>query len=135
MRPEISAIQERLDVCSPSRRYLTKREVAALALSQGGLCACGCGGKLEPGNFICEHTIPLAIGENSKPDALWLIACARKKTKSDVANIAKCRRLRGDSGRRKPGARVAKIASRGFDRRFKKKMDGTTERRDDDSPR
>lgn len=128
MRPDLSLIPERERIETPKRGRLTKRETAALMLSQDGKCACGCGRKLARGNYIAEHVIPLALGGASKPDALYHKYCAGQKTKNDVKNSAKVRRLRGETGRRS-GRKVAKISSKGFDKRFRRKMDGTVEER------
>lgn len=111
MRPEISAIPEKEQIETPKRQYLTPKEEAELMLKLGGKCGCGCGRKLEKGNYIKEHTIALAAGGKSKPDSLFHIDCATPKTKEDQRLIAKLKRLRGETGKRKPGAKIAKIPS------------------------
>ena len=103
------------------RASLTKRERAAMIQRQGGLCfTFGCDGKPT----IAEHFTPVALGNDQKPDCLLCDECADAKTKRDIKAIAKVKRLRRG---KKPTKRP--IKSRGFDTRFKKRMDGTVVRR------
>ena len=126
MKPEVTIIPEREKIETPQRGYLTPKGKAQMALDQGGKCGCGCGQKLQPGKIITEHTIPLAIGQKRKPDALWTKQCAAKKTKKDCKEIAKVNRLTGKTGNR----RKKKIQSRGFPKNLKRKINGEVEKRD-----
>lgn len=126
MNPEISLIPAKEPVENNKRMRLTPKEVAELALKQNGYCACGCDQKLIPGQIEQEHTIPISLGGQSKPDALWLRDCHKNKTAKDRKNIAKVDRLTGKTGKRKPGAKTAKIPGRGFGKRFRKKLNGET---------
>lgn len=99
------------------RRSLTRRERAALWLKQGGLCGCGCGARLVAGQTIDEHTIPVALGNTEKPDAIWTAACARQKTSTeDAPRIAKSRRQAGETGQqaRRARGKTKKIPARPF---------------------
>ena len=89
-----------------SKRYTSKANLAALFLAQDGKCRCGT--KLVKGNYIIEHSTPLAL------DGLDVLAnkylncrpCADLKTfggksrattaGTDIANIWKVKRLRGE---------------------------------------
>ena len=73
-----------------TRRRLTPREWQALLDAQGGVCFTpGCNGAPAIG----EHWTPVAMGNSSKPDALLCKDCARAKTRTDVKNIAKVKRI------------------------------------------
>jgi len=75
---------------------------------QGGVCACGCGVALgaEEG-VIAEHTMPVAMGNEEKPDALWRKTCASEKTARDLTQIAKAKRQAGETGQQARRARGA----------------------------
>lgn len=75
-----------------TRAYLTKKEWASLLFAQGGKC-CVFGCESE-GPFQGEHSTPNAL-HPGKPDQLMCVPCHRIKTKSDVAAIAKTKRLNG----------------------------------------
>lgn len=130
MKPTISIVPEKEKVETPKRQRLTPKERAALALKQNGLCGCGCGQKLMPGQIDEEHSQPLAAGGKSKPDSLWLRECHKGKTKVDRKTIKKIKHIRGETGRHKPGAKRKKIESAGFSKKWRKKIDGTIERKD-----
>jgi len=75
-----------------ARGYLTKREWDALLLAQGGKC---CVEDCEStGPFHGEHSTP-NVWKAGKPDQLMCIPCHRRKTKRDLAAIAKAKRLNG----------------------------------------
>jgi hypothetical protein len=76
------------------RQYLTKREWADLLLKQGGRC-CVAGCESE-GPFHGEHSTPSAFA-GGKPDQLMCVACHKIKTRTDVAAIAKAKRLSGET--------------------------------------
>lgn len=83
-------------------RYTSKKERAELFLRQDGKCKCGT--KLEKGDTIIEHRIPLAIGGLDVTENKYLNckACADLKTfgtpatsyGSDFHAIAKIKRIR-----------------------------------------
>jgi hypothetical protein len=124
------------------RASLTKRERATMHADQGGLCACGCDRPLGE-RYIAEHLWAVAMGNESKPDALFRADCAAAKTRLDLHLIAKTKRQRGEHGqqarraRRKAEGKAPLIqgrgfaqkaggqrVSRGFDTTLKKKMNG-----------
>lgn len=117
------------------RASLTDREKAALLAKQDGLCAmCGFGLTLEkhplahPDSFAeFDHWIPVALGNEGKPDSAMHAVCHRLKTANDVKAIAKAKRLHRTfvlGEKRKP-----KMQSRGFATRWRRKMNGAVERR------
>lgn len=137
MKPDHSIIPERKPHVEP-RKNLTRAEFAQLMLDQDGLCGCGCGVKMDAmrEGIVDEHMIPLAAGgTNALPNRRLLRKpCAQRKTdEDDKPRIKKARHQAGGAGsqtakRAKRGK--GSIASRGFDKRLRKKMDGTVERRD-----
>lgn len=112
------------------RARLTKKEFAAMWLSQEGRCGCGCGERLVKGEVDAEHSIPVALLGEAKPDSLWRRDCHKMKTKGDVRRIAKAER---QGGRKGQWARRIKngpqIQSRGFDKTLRKKFNGEVERK------
>jgi hypothetical protein len=109
------------------RASLTKREKAAMLLAQRGRCA-ECQGKLMTGAIEFDHTIPVALGNDRKPDSALCRSCHMAKTKGDVRRIAKAVRLHltfvlGEKKRKRP------IKSPGFDKRWRRKVNGETVRR------
>lgn len=85
-----------------------------------------------------EHRIPVALGGENTVENLWLacVECHREKTSAeDMPRIAKAKRQAGEKGQhaRRNKAKAAgthkAIQGRGFDKRFKKKFDGTVELR------
>jgi hypothetical protein len=102
------------------RASLTPKERKTMAERQGGLCfSFGCTGKPA----VAEHWVCVALGNDQKPDCLLCKPCADAKTKRDIAAIAKVKRLqRGKKPTKRP------IPSRGFDKRFKRRIDGTVTR-------
>jgi len=80
------------------RRSLTDAERHAMLERQGGLCAArDC---MSEGPFIAEHWVPVALGNEEKPDCLLCEACAHKKSfglRGDISNIAKAKRLSGET--------------------------------------
>lgn len=109
------------------RRYLTKKERAQMALNQQGLCGCGCGKKLGP-DSIGEHWTMVAWDNEAKPDCLLTKDCAARKTKTDMAKIAKVKRIiRKRNGTWRPNR--PKFQNPGFNKALTKKFDGTVVRR------
>jgi len=91
-------IVNREPVTLHKRGKLTKKQKAQLFLSQGGLCACGCGGKLDDlrEGVIGEHERPLWLGgDNSVGDnlTLWRKPCSDEKTLAEHKPRAKVKRL------------------------------------------
>ena len=86
------------------RGYYTPKQMAAQLTAQGGLCATwGCH---SPGPFEADHHIPNAW-EPGKPTQLLCIPCHRAKTKQDVKNIAKVKRIRKRAeGKEKPKRKI-----------------------------
>ncbi|MBB4797968.1 5-methylcytosine-specific restriction endonuclease McrA [Brevundimonas bullata] len=114
------------------RKPLSRRESLHLMLEQKGICACGCGEKLQPmtEGVIDEHRVALALGGTNDLSNRHLFRkpCARKKTdQKDTPAIAKVKRiearLNGTRRPRKP------IPSPGFDKTMTKKFDGSVVRR------
>jgi hypothetical protein len=113
----------RKDVQPIARRPLSKLEFARLAVEQKGKCAkCGVKLKFEPHQIRDEHVVSLFGGGTNDLSnrQLWCLACVKPKNASDAARHAKIKRLRGQT---KTGPKK-KIQSRGFDKRFKRKMNG-----------
>lgn len=118
------------------RHSLTARERLAMRAAQQDACAL-CSGALGAG-FIAEHSWPVAMGNEAKPDCLVCARCAADKTRGDIRMIAKTKRQAGLTGqqarraKRKAEGRgklwpARKITSRGFDRTLRKKFDGRVE--------
>lgn len=125
------------------RKALSRKQYLQLCIDQGGKCACGCGQRLQPMSegVVDEHLLPRELCDHdfqSERDAmenraLYRKPCASKKTKGDVAQIAKARRQgmeagqqhrrakRGHgsikSGNRWPPKGSQKISSRPFQRK------------------
>ena len=97
---------------SPARRQ-------RIITRDGGKC-CQCPNTGGP--FIVDHISPLWISGNDDDDNLWTLceACNKIKTARDMGTIAKSKRILGIT---KTGPKK-KIQSRGFDTRFKKKLNG-----------
>ena len=112
-----------------TRRRLTKAEKAAMIEAQGFKCGCGCGAPVGMDGHG-EHGLPVALGNDAKPDSIWRVECHGRKTKADRARIAKAdrqrRKMEQGRGRARKGA---PLQSRGFDKRYRKRMDGTVEAR------
>ena len=76
------------------RLYLTAREREALLEAQGRECCVeGCH---ETEDLIAEHSIPNFF-RFAKPDQLMCRACHKAKSLRDMQNIAKSKRLSGQT--------------------------------------
>ncbi len=76
---------------------------------------------------VFEHWTPVAMGNADYPDCGLCKGHAAEKTKRDVANIAKVKRIRKrEAGETKT---KRKIQSPGFRKDVRKKMDGTVEKK------
>jgi hypothetical protein len=80
------------------RAYLTRKEWDALLAAQGGKCACGCGATPADGRFEADHSVADAYDRaGRKPDQLLLWRCHQAKSKKDVREIARAKRLSGEA--------------------------------------
>lgn len=114
MKPDLSIIPEP-DRSVENRKPLTKKQRAELALSQGGICGCGCGVKLDHARegTIDEHLRPLGLqGTNALENrSIWRKPCSDEKTyKRDLPSIRKAQRLekKADPLTRKPSRMQSK---------------------------
>ncbi len=111
-----------------ARRTLSRKRKAAIHERHGGIChICGDYVPLDEAEF--DHVIALALCFDDTDDNLGPahVPCHAKKTKGDVKQIAKAKRVfkkhHGLVTRRKaivPGSKASK---------WKKKLNGTVERR------
>lgn len=117
------------------RKPLTPKQRAEMFAAHGGIC-CLCNKKIMEPDWIDEHLVPVAIGHHGETSVNDQsnrgpahIDCAKKKTTKDRKDIAKAKRLAGET---KTGPKP-KIQSRGFatnrDGPMKKKMDGSVVKR------
>lgn len=80
-----------------------------------------------------DHEIALACGGSDEDENIRALCrkCHAEKTAEDAKPIAKIRRLRGEKGQQARRAKHgSKLRSRGFDKTYRKRMDGTVERRE-----
>ena len=96
------------------RKPLSRNQRVKLFFERKGLC-CVCEGKIAVGTlWIDEHIIPLAKGGGNEWDNRGCahVKCAKDKTKKDMGDIAKAKRIEAKHiGAVKP---KGKIKSRGF---------------------
>lgn len=116
----------------PKRKPFPKAVTEAVQERSGGTCeAEGC---IRPGAEY-DHDLPVALGGESTLENCRLLCSVHHaiKTAADVKAIAKADRASGRSGQyaRRQRAGGSRIKSRGFDATYRKKMDGTVERRND----
>ncbi len=117
------------------RKRATERQVIAVLLSQGAVIPCyRCKIALTAGEAVeREHVVPLALDGTDEPEN-WRYShkeCHARQTNgsratsygSDKHAIAKGKRLARGPRQRKGKA----IPGRGFDRKLRKRMDGTVE--------
>ena len=96
-----------------ARKALTRTEIILLCQLQAEgpiLCGCGCGVPLDPvkERVVDEHVIPRKLveeGSEAERDVIenrrfYRWPCALKKTKGDLAKIAKADRQAGETGQR-----------------------------------
>jgi len=114
------------------RKHITAKLRARVFNANGGICHI-CGGKIgaiRPERWEVEHIIPLALGGEDEPEnmAPAHYQCHKEKTKEDVKQIAKSKRIIN----RHKGFRTESRSAMPCGRRsiWKKKMDGTVVRRD-----
>lgn len=122
------------------RRPLTRAQIAELTLRQMGKCL-RCGERLDfatKGAVIDEHLRPLADGGTNDTDnrAFFCKPCATPKTAKEARDRGKSKRIAegrtqaDERARAKTEGRYRPIAGRGFSKDFKRRMDGTVERRE-----
>lgn len=109
------------------RRTIPASIKAAVAERQAGICDCGL---VLLGTAELDHIVPLALGgDNDAANLRWRHRhCHKAKTARDIKMISKADRIR----KRLEGKQRAfkkRIKSRGFDKRYRKRMDGTVEAR------
>ena len=114
------------------RTRLSKFEFAVIFREQNGLCKCGCGLSLEGGQIDEEHTRPIGLLGDPKPDSLWRRECHKRKTKDDIARISKAERQGLRTGQQARRARNGpKMKSRKTvwpKRKFRSKKDQSNDR-------
>lgn len=113
------------------RRNLTKHEKLAMLVKQDFKCGCSCGKPVSLENGHGEHSLPVGLGNESKPDAIWRDDCHLDKSRTDLMMIRKADRmgLFHCTGRSST-AKVKKIQSRGFDKTYMRGFDGTVRAKD-----
>lgn len=122
-----------------ARKPLTRTEIILMCQNQsrGGIaCGCGCGEPLDPvvEGVIDEHVIPrklTEIGSEGERDVLtnrrfYRKPCAMRKTRDDLAVIAKARAQGGETGQaaRRERRGHGSIKSAGFRKDVTKGFDG-----------
>ena len=114
----------------PPRKAIPKRLKTEAWEQADGRCQ-ACGITLHGGDHAYDHVLPVALGGKNELSNVQVLCdgCHVVKTSADIERIAKADRQGRRSGRQKPGKQKQKIQGRGFDRRFKKKLDGTVELR------
>lgn len=116
---------------APRRRKLTQAQKAEILAAQNNRCTI-CGEDL----FLpveWDHVAPLSMGGADDPANIQCLhlRCHRDvKCKADARALAKAKRLERfmETGRHR-NRKSRPIQSRGFDKRFRKRMDGTVERK------
>jgi hypothetical protein len=122
------------------RRPLTRAQLAELVLAQMGKCA-SCGERLDfaaKGKVVDEHIQPLFSGGSNETSnrELRCKPCATVKTSAEAPARAKVRRIEQGKtqadrrSRAKAAGKHKPIAGAGFSRVWKKKLNGTTVRRE-----
>ena len=121
----------------PRRKAFTQPVKAAVLQRSNGMCeAPGC---TNVGRDF-DHIKPVAIGGDNSLDNCQLLCrpCNAAKGVTEAQDAAKADRQGGRSGqyarrtRAKAEGRYKPISGRGFDQRWRKKLNGTVERKDHD---
>lgn len=114
-----------------NRRRFRKWVYLAILLRQKMVCACGCRERMTRAEgFAADHIVPLWAGGADSESNLQFLRdpCHKAKTKREAFERAKADRIRaklnGEAGPRGGKRCKAKIQSRGFDTRFRKKLTG-----------
>ncbi len=117
------------------RKPPTLKQQVSILLRQARCWLCG-KGLLKTG-VEYDHLKPLALGGKNEVENFYALCpdCHSIKTKADVEAIARAKRRSGEKGQRarreKRGG--SSIQSRGFDKRFKKKMNGEVVENENDT--
>ena len=113
------------------RRKRSGLHRAMLFMRAGGKCE-QCGAKITNGKFELDHRLPMWMGEDDSDENIQCLchACHKRKTAKEAGGRAKCKRWdkRLSMTEKEYRAGRRKIAGRGFDKRFRRKLDGTVER-------
>ena len=129
-RAQLQRLKElvgRMEVEKTPRRSFTPKQRQGVWDRQEGLCGCGCDEPLGL-SWQVDHRIPIALGGAHEPGN-WVGLKPDhhlEKTREDVRKIAKVNRIRK---REAEGAKPSRLQSRGFDKRLRKKFDGSVVRR------
>lgn len=118
------------DVGTTKRGSLSRNRKLKIWEREKGKCMV-CGVKLTTGNLIFEHVRPLALGGADEDDNIRLTCkgCASDKTKDDMARINKAKRQKtAHLGMKKSKSPMPF----GKGSKFKRKLDGTVVRRDEE---
>lgn len=124
MKPDRSIIPEREKVVVPPRPKFSAKKRLAIFLAHGGRCGI-CGLKIHGAEYEIEHRIARAISANDSDDNLYPAhrGCHAAKTPQDRKDIAKARRLAGETCQGEPARKLQGrgfgSVSRGFDGRPK----------------
>lgn len=107
---------------------IPQRVKARIFLRDGGRCQ-SCTRKVGPGGepYAFDHIVALVNGGEHRENNIQLLCqnpCHARKTATDVAEKSRVYR------KRVKHLGMAKAKGRGFDKRFRRRMDGTVERRD-----
>ncbi len=109
-------------------RRLTPSQKAQILERQAWTCGCGRGCDLRGQAVEYDHMIPLALGGADSLENIQalLYECHKAKTALDVRRIRKADRQRKhhETGRSR-ARKGAPMQSRGFDKRFSRRMDGS----------
>jgi len=109
------------------RKAMGKARRKAVWDAHSGLCGlCSCPVTLGAPT-VMDHKTPLELGGMDDLANLWPLCqgCNKTKTRRDIAQIAKMRRIHKQEKPREP----SRMRSRGFDKSLSKRMDGRVIRR------
>jgi 5-methylcytosine-specific restriction endonuclease McrA len=116
----------------PARKAFPAKVRQAIYDRSGGECE-ACGVEIAPDNWHADHVIPVAFGgESTLANGQALCQpCNAAKGRLEAKMALRADKMGGRVGQQKRRAegKTAKIPPRGFDKRYRKKMDGTVERR------
>lgn len=118
------------DVGTTKRGSISRTRKLKIWEREHGRCMV-CNVKLTTGKFIFEHVRPLALGGVDEDENIRLTckACASDKTKDDMARINKAKRQKASHLGLKQSKSPLPF---GRGSQWKRKMDGTVVRRQDD---
>ncbi len=112
-----------------TRRRFHRRVYLSILHSQRLCCGCGCGVKLtRVEGYQFDHVTALALGGADSPENLRAVRvpCHKEISAVDIRMIYKANRQhKAWLGIKK--RRFRKIESHGFDKRWRKRIDGTVE--------